>query len=66
MSYETGAVLNKKVKINDYKINYTEDDIDIKIETKTDKCSCYLSKVVKDVVIKESPNFIKLDLLHQE
>lgn len=63
MSYETGAVLNKKVKINDYKINYTEDDIDIKIETKTDKCSCYLSKVVKDVVIKESPNFIKARLI---
>lgn len=63
MAYEVCAILNKKIKEDEFNINYIDEKINIDISTNTDKCSCYLSKVVKDVVIKESPNFIKSRLI---
>lgn len=63
MAYEISAILNKKVQEDNFNINYIKDDINIEIVSETDKCSAYLSKVVKDVVIKESPTFIKARLM---
>lgn len=63
MAYEVGAVLNKKVKEDKYNINYVEEDINIDISSNTNKCTTYISKIVKDVQIKESPNFIKARLM---
>lgn len=63
MAYEVCAILNKKIKEDEFNINHIDEKINIDISTNTDKCSCYLSKVVKDVVIKESPNFIKSRLI---
>ena len=64
-AYEIGAILNKKVTLPDE--NYEEvkesieDNFSLKVET--DKCPYYLAKMVKDIVIKESPDFIKKRLI---
>ena len=65
-AYEIAAILNRKVKLPD--CSYTEDNSDnisdcFKLEVKTDKCPYYLAKMVKNVTIKESPDFIKRRLL---
>lgn len=64
-AYEVGAILNKKVKLPSLETNPVEDKIenyfDLKVETK--KCPYYLAKMVKDVTIKESPDFIKKRLI---
>ncbi len=64
-AYEVGAILNRKVKLPDLTINEIKDDINkyfsLKIETK--KCPYYLARMVKDVEIKESPDFIKKRLI---
>lgn len=64
-AYEVAAILNKKVKLPDLTTNPINDDINdyfsLKVETK--KCPYYLAKMVKDVEIKESPDFIKKRLI---
>ena len=64
-AYEIATILNKKVKLPD--TSYSEIDDSIKnhfnLEVSTDKCPYYLAKMVKDIKIKESPNFIKRRLI---
>ena len=64
-AYEIAAILNRKVTlpIDDY--HEITDDINnhFKLEVKTDKCPYYLAKMVTDVKIKESPDFIKKRLV---
>lgn len=64
-AYEIATILNKKVKLPD--TNYHEIDDSIKnhfnLEVSTDKCQYYLAKMVKDIKIKESPDFIKRRLI---
>ncbi len=65
MSYEVGAIYNKKA--NDIKIELKEDKEKtkdyIEIENETHNCYAYTSRIVKNVVIKESPEFIKSRLM---
>ena len=65
MAYETGAILNKKVNLPFIELNEIEELTKdyINIEKTTDNCPIYLSRLVKNVVIKESPNFIKARLM---
>ena len=65
MAYELGAIYDKKVKEIDLSYNEINDDIndEFNVEINTDNCSLFLSKKVKDVVIKESPDFIKNRLM---
>lgn len=65
MAYEIGAIYNKKVKDIDLLYNEQGDDInnEFSIEINTDNCSLFLSKKVENVVIKESPDFIKSRLI---
>lgn len=63
MAYETAAILNKKVKLPVIKINEVSEKNNEIIETKTEDCKIYLSRIVRDVVIEESPNFIKSRLI---
>ena len=63
-AYEVGAVLGEKVKLPETK--YTKTDLkpmDYRLEVDTDNCKLYLNRIVKDVVIKESPDFIKNRLI---
>ena len=64
-AYETGAILNKKVELPEEGYEVINDSIDshFKLEVNTEKCSYYLAKMVTDIKIKESPEFIKKRLL---
>ena len=60
-AYEVATVLNKKVTLPES--NYKECDESIKdkfsLSVETDKCPYYIAKMVKNVKIGESPEFIK-------
>ena len=64
-AYEVGAILNKKVKLPDESVNEIEDNINnyFTLEVETKKCPFYLARMVKDIEIKESPEFIKKRLI---
>ena len=65
MAYEIGAIYDKPVKTVDTRYNETNEDITnmFKLNITTNNCSIFLSKKVKNVCIKESPNFIKNRLI---
>jgi len=65
MAYEIGAIYDKTVKEIDvsYKENGENINDNFKLNIKTDNCSVFLSKKVKNVNIKESPAFIKNRLI---
>jgi len=64
-AYEIASILNKKVTLPES--NYGEIAEDVKdyvsISVETEKCPYYTAKMVKDVVIKESPEFIQKRLI---
>ena len=64
-AYEIAAVLNRKVTLPDLSFKTIKDNIkdDFKLEVNTDKCTYYVAREVRDVVIKESPDFIKQRLI---
>ena len=62
MAYEVGAIYGKKVKEVD--LSYSEvGNIDFNLDIQTDNCTLFLAKQVKNVTIKESPEFIKNRLI---
>ena len=65
MAYELGAIYDKKVKDIDlsHKENSKNINDNFKVEVNTNNCSIFLAKKVKNVVIKESPTFIKSRLI---
>ncbi len=65
MAYEVGAIYGKKVNIPTNKLNEIEEKTKdyIDIENKTNNCYAYTSRIVKNVIIKESPEFIKSRLM---
>lgn len=64
-AYEIGAILNREVTLpaDDYKevSDKVEDNFSLKVET--EKCPYYLAKIVRNVKIGESPDFIKRRLI---
>ena len=64
-AYEIAAILNRKVTLPVDNYNEINDDINkhFKLEVETSKCPYYLAKMVTDVKIKESPDFIKKRLV---
>lgn len=65
MAYELGAIYQKKVKDMDVSYKSIKDDItkEFEIDIQTDNCPLFLAKKVKNVTIKESPEFIKNRLI---
>ncbi|MBQ9298512.1 MAG: phenylalanine--tRNA ligase subunit beta [Clostridia bacterium] len=65
MAYEIGAIYDKKVRDIDLSHKENSEDInnEFKVEVNTDNCSIFLAKKVKNVTIKESPDFIKNRLI---
>lgn len=65
MAYEIGAIYDKKVK--NIELSYKEQGEDINnkfsIDINTDNCTLFLAKKVENVVIKDSPDFIKNRLI---
>ncbi len=64
-AYEISAILNRKVKLPDLSYNEDKDNVNnhFKLEVDTPKCPYYLAKMVTNVEIKDSPDFIKRRLL---
>lgn len=64
-AYEIACILNKKVTLPEQTINPIKDNIEDKFSLKveTDKCPYYLAKMVTDIKIGESPDFIKNRLI---
>ena len=65
MAYEVSAIYDKEVKIPDLSHSDIDEEISNEFETKieTDNCTLFLTKKVKDVQIKESPDLIKNRLI---
>ncbi len=65
MAYEVGAIYNKKVKMPEINLTESKEKTSdyIEIENQTNNCYAYKSRIVKNVVIKESPSFIKARLM---
>lgn len=64
-AYEIASILNKKVKLPDSSYKVIKDNVNdfIKLTVDTPKCPFYTAKMVRDVTIKESPDFIKKRLI---
>lgn len=65
MAYEVGAIYDKPVKEIDLAHSENQENINdlFKVKVNTENCSIFLAKKVKNVTIKESPNFIKNRLI---
>lgn len=65
LAYELGAIYGKLVKNIDLSYNESNNDIsdEFAIDVQTDNCKLLLTKKVSDIVIKESPTFIKNRLI---
>ncbi len=62
MAYEVGAIYGNKVK--DMELSYKEEGkIDFNLNIDTDNCTLFLAKEIKNITIKESPDFIKNRLI---
>ena len=64
-AYEIAAILNKKVKLPNLKYQETNESINkhFSLKVETNKCPYYLTKMVTNVKIGPSPEFIKKRLL---
>ncbi len=64
-AYEIASILGKKVTLPEASYKEISDSVNnhINIKINTNKCPYYTAKMVKDVTIKESPDFIKRRLV---
>ncbi len=64
-AYEIASILNRKVTLPDLSHKEIQEDVSdhMKIKVDTENCPYYTARMVKDVVIKESPEFIKKRLI---
>lgn len=64
-AYEVACILNKKVVLPEADFKEIKEDINdnMTIKVNTTKCPYYTARMVRDVVIKESPDFIKKRLI---
>ena len=64
-AYEIAAILNKKVTLPEDNFKEISDNINnhFTLGVETEKCPYYMAKMVTDVEIKESPDFIKKRLI---
>lgn len=65
MAYEVGAIYNKEIKLPEMNVEETKEDINQthKLTIETNNCSLYLAKLVSNVELKESPEFMKTRLI---
>ena len=64
-AYEIASILNKKVTLPTADYNEIKENVNehITLNVETDKCPYYTAKMVKNVEVKESPEFIKKRLV---
>ena len=64
-AYEIASILSKKITLPDASYKEDKDNIEkyVTLKVDTEKCPYYSAKMVKNVTIKESPDFIKKRLI---
>lgn len=64
-AYEIASILNRKVTLPNDDFQEINDDINkhFSLQVETNKCPYYLAKMVTNIEIKESPDFIKKRLI---
>ena len=64
-AYEVGTILGKKVKLPEINYNQLSESIkdEFELSVDTEKCPFYLAKMVKNIKVSESPDFIKKRLI---
>lgn len=64
-AYEIASILDKKVKLPDSKHGEVGESVSnyVSVRVDTDKCPYYTARMVKDVKVGESPDFIKKRLV---
>lgn len=63
MAYELGAIYKTKVKDIDLSYSNISGNNNFIVDVKTDDCTLFLAKQIKNLTIKESPDFIKNRLI---
>ena len=65
MAYELSAIYDKEVKLPEISHNEVGESINsnFSVNVETENCKLFLARIAKDVVIKESPDFIKNRLI---
>lgn len=60
-AYEAAAAINKKLHPIDLSYNESNESVkdELSVKVDTERCKLYLAKKVKNITIKESPDFIK-------
>ncbi len=62
LAIEVGAILNRKAKLPNLE-DYNELENKLAISIQTDKCHFYSAKLIEDVVVKPSPQWLKTTLM---
>lgn len=64
-AYEIGAILNRRVRLPELSFNEISESIEnhFNLSVETEKCPYYLAKMVTNIKIGESPDFIKKRLI---
>ncbi len=63
VAYDTAAILDEEVVLKVPQISEIDEKNEIEIKIETDRCNSYYARVIKDVVINESPAWLKARLI---
>lgn len=63
VAYDTAALLDKEIILTDYIIPEDKDDNKVNIKIDTKNCMSYHARVIKDIVIGESPRWMQSRLI---
>lgn len=65
VAYEVAAILSRDVKFDDIEVNEVAEAAKelINVKSTTEKCPTYLSRIIKNVEIKESPQWLQARLM---
>ena len=63
LAYDTAAILNTKVHLNTPNVIEIEEENKVKIKIDTPNCMSYYVRVIKDIVIKDSPLYMQSRLI---
>ena len=63
VAYEVSAVFKRPMKELKYNLKEATEENDVKVSVETDKCKVYYARKYSNIVIKESPNWLKARLI---
>lgn len=63
IAYDVSAMLDSKLNLKDVVVKETKEINPVKVSTQTTSCKSYYARVIRDVEIKESPEWLKARLI---